>query len=112
MDITFDKALIFYNNGKFDNAEIICKELLKKNPDRISWLDISLNPNSIPIFTKNIDKIHWFSISANPSIFMYDYLGMKRHFYETYGKELIETLHHPKNFSKFGKDGWDLLEEN
>ena len=85
--------------------------ILEKNIHHIDWTCLSLNPNSIPIFRKNIDKIHWFSISANPSIFIYDYPGMQRHFYETYGKELIETMHHPKNFEKFGKHEWYLEEE-
>jgi len=40
MEITFDKALIFYNSGKFDNAEIICKELLKKNPESFELINL------------------------------------------------------------------------
>jgi len=40
MDITFDKALIFYSNGKFDNAEIICKELLEKNPESFELINL------------------------------------------------------------------------
>ncbi len=40
MEITFDKALIFYNNGKFDNAEIICKELLEKNPESFELINL------------------------------------------------------------------------
>jgi predicted O-linked N-acetylglucosamine transferase (SPINDLY family) len=40
MDITFDKALIFFSNGKFDNAEIICKELLKENPESFELINL------------------------------------------------------------------------
>ena len=40
MDITFDKALIFFSNGKFDNAEIICKELLEKNPESFELINL------------------------------------------------------------------------
>ena len=40
MDITFDKALIFFNSGKFDNAEIICKELLKENPESFELINL------------------------------------------------------------------------
>lgn len=40
MEITFDKALIFYNSGKFDNAEIICKELLEKNPESFELINL------------------------------------------------------------------------
>ena len=40
MNVTFDKALIFYNNGKFDNAEIICKELLKENPESFELINL------------------------------------------------------------------------
>ena len=40
MDITFDKALIFFNSGKFDNAEIICKELLEENPESFELINL------------------------------------------------------------------------
>ena len=40
MNVTFDKALIFYNSGKFDNAEIICKELLEENPESFELINL------------------------------------------------------------------------
>ena len=67
-----------------------------------------MNPYALPILKQNINKIDWYVLSSNPSIFTYDYPWIQRHFYETYGKELIETLHHPKNFSKFERNGWYL----
>ena len=84
--------------------------LLEKNLDKIDWHSLSRNPGAIYLLEKNIDKIYWPYLSSNPSIFIYDYPRMLKHFYESYGKDLIETLHHPKNFSKFEKDGWNLLE--
>ena len=85
--------------------------LLEKNMDKIDWEELSKNPNAIDLLEKNIDKIDdWYFLSQNPSIFTYDYPKMQKDFYDSYGKELIETLHHPKNFDKFGKHGWDLDE--
>ena len=82
--------------------------------DKIDWFYLSINPNAISILEKNIDKITnsgWNYISRNPTIFIYDYKSMQKHFYETYGKELIQTLYNPKNFHKFGKDYWNINED-
>ena len=62
-------------------------------------------------FFKNKDKIYWNNMIENPSIFVYDYESMQKHFFNTYGKELIETLYNPKNFHKFGKDHWNIDED-
>lgn len=40
MNITFDKALIFYNSSKFNDAEIICKKLLEKNPENLELINL------------------------------------------------------------------------
>lgn len=37
---------------------------LQKNPDKISWFDLSSNPNAIEIL--NMDKINWERLSLNP----------------------------------------------
>ncbi len=86
--------------------------LLEKNKNKINWNYLSLNPNAIDLLEKNQDKINWDFLSENPSIFEYDYEAMKSHFYgeHCYGKELIETLFHPRNFHKFSKDNWNIGE--
>ena len=40
MNVTFDKALIFYNSGKFDNAETICKKLLEENSENFELINL------------------------------------------------------------------------
>jgi len=50
-------------------------ELLKKNPDKINWFYLSVNPNAIQLLQENKnaikllkenpDKINWFQLSAN-----------------------------------------------
>ena len=40
MDVTFDKALIFYNSGKFDNAEDFFRGLaLVTNEGHLQYID-------------------------------------------------------------------------
>ena len=97
----------FYYLSKNPNSISI----LEKNIDQIDWYNLPLNPNAMSILEKNIDKINWKYLSANSSIFIYDYQSMQKHFYDTYGKELIETLYNPKNFHKFGKDHWNIDED-
>jgi len=40
MNITFEAALIFYKNGKFDNAEVICKKLLEQEPESFEVINL------------------------------------------------------------------------
>ena len=71
---------------------------------------LSENPceEAIQILQRNQNKIDWYRFSSNPEIFVYDYERMKKHFYGTYGKELVEKLYHPNNFHKFGEDYWNI----
>jgi ribosomal protein L24E len=41
--------------------------LLEKNPEKISWDNLSENPNAISLLEKNPDKISWFWLSRNPN---------------------------------------------
>ena len=40
-------------------------EILMKNPDKIDWEFISLNPSAIKIIKENLDKIDWNLLSSN-----------------------------------------------
>ena len=41
--------------------------MLEKNPDKIYWINLSLNPNAIHILEQNQDKIYWEYLSINPN---------------------------------------------
>jgi hypothetical protein len=43
------------------------KKVLEKNPDKIAWCFLSLNPNAIQLLKQNPDKIAWFSLPMNPN---------------------------------------------
>ena len=51
--------------------------LLEKNLDKIDWYNLSMNPNAIYILKKHPMKINWEWISMNPSIFEIDTVQMK-----------------------------------
>ena len=51
--------------------------ILEKNMDKINWLHLSLNPNAIHLLQQNMDKIDWSSLSANPNIFEIDTKQLK-----------------------------------
>jgi hypothetical protein len=38
-------------------------ELLKENQDKINWLNLSLNTNTIELLKENQDKINWNNIN-------------------------------------------------
>ena len=42
-------------------------ELFKKNPDKIDWHLLSLNPAAIHLLEQNPNKIDWHGLSANTS---------------------------------------------
>ena len=48
-------------------------ELLKDNPNKIEWRNLSLNPNAIELLKHNQEKIDWVVFSSNPNIFTYIY---------------------------------------
>src|SRR5437868_195435 len=43
--------------------------LLEKNPDKIYWAGLSMNPSdrAVSLLEKNPDKIHWGWLSSNPN---------------------------------------------
>ncbi len=51
--------------------------ILEKNMDKINWLHLSLNPNAIHLLEQNIDNINWNLLSKNPNIFEIDTKQLK-----------------------------------
>jgi hypothetical protein len=45
------------------------RELFQNNIEKLNWDCLSCNRNAIRLLKKNPDKIHWNNISLNPSIF-------------------------------------------
>ena len=45
------------------------REIFQNNIEKLDWYYLSSNPNAIHLLKKNPDKIHWNNISLNPSIF-------------------------------------------
>jgi hypothetical protein len=71
------------------------------------------NPSALSRFTNF--PIHFFlkkpgtlltNLFGNPAIVLYDYVKMQHQFLSTFGKELVETLYHPKNADKW--EGWQI----
>jgi hypothetical protein len=73
--------------------------LLEKNPDKIDWRSLSLNPNGIHLLEANQDKINWEWLSENPSIFDLDYEALKERCL-IYKEELIQKTMHPSRIQK------------
>jgi hypothetical protein len=68
---------------------------------------LSGNYNAIELLKKNPDKIDWDMISLNPSIFTYPYKEIKENF-EILGEEIIQKALHPKRMLRlmelYGED--------
>jgi hypothetical protein len=41
-------------------------KLLRKQPNKICWSNMSFNPAATELFKENIDKLNWVLIAANP----------------------------------------------
>ena len=54
---------------------------------------MSLNINAIELLKKNQDKINWINISQNPAIFTYDYKKIKENRKEINEEIIIKALH-------------------
>ncbi len=83
--------------------------LLEQNPDKINWSVLSGNPNAIHLLEKNQDKIDYEFLSRNPSIFVYNYVELKRRMKETIAEDLMKNRFHPKNMDKWV--GWGQEDE-
>ena len=58
------------NHDRFYNSYSRFPELIKiieKNPDSISWMQLSMNTAAIHLLEKNLEKISWNGLSANPA---------------------------------------------
>jgi len=111
--------------------------LIEKNMDKICWQRLSRNPAALHILEQNYDNISWedlLEFNTNPKkiyfiekelkkliscgcyfyeyfstfFIKYQYEKIKSHFYNTFGKELVEKLYHPSNAHKWQKDCWNI----
>ena len=90
--------------------------ILEKNIDKINWSSLinrNYNPKVIYLIEKNIKKCLKCYLSHGyddePYYFStffikYQYEKIKSHFYNTFGKELVEKLYHPNNAHKWIDD--------
>ena len=74
--------------------------MLEKNPDKIDWYSLTINPNAIELLEKNQDKIDWYSLSENPAIFEIDYQALNDRC-AIYKEELIQVTMHPSRIQKY-----------
>ena len=72
-------------------------DLLKTNPEYISWYWLSGNPNAIELLRENLDKISWDKLAINPSIFTYDYDKLVE---RPFTEELMQKVYHPIRFER------------
>ena len=81
-------------------------QLLRENPDKIDWYDLSYNPSleALNILKENPEKIGWEGLSQNPNIFTYDYEKMRENML-LFKEDLMKERFHPRNLRKFGSWG-------
>jgi len=102
--------IIIFHNYLYSNGSIVGNDaiqLLKDNPNKINWKNLSKNKNAIELLKKNPDKIDWNMFSLNSSIFTYDYKKIKQNFQEL-AEEIIAKALHPKRIfrliEEYGED--------
>lgn len=94
--------------------------LISSNPIAINFIEkkfnninfckknLSQNPAAIHILEANPDKISWPDLMTNPNalhmIFTYNYDEIRKFFYQSYGKELVEKFYHPDNAHRWIRD--------
>ncbi len=78
------------------------REFIDEN--KLNWVYLSGNSNAIELLKENPDKISWISLSLNKNIFTYDYKKIKE-----VNKELLEDLHaefwHPRRVNNWLNKG-------
>ena len=95
-DIT--SAQLFYSSNNLSISDTInlfsnygkIKLILDVNAYNYRYNNLLLNPNILSLI------LEW------------DYIAIKTHFYNSYGKELIEWIYNPIRNEKWGKNCWDL----
>jgi len=87
---------------------------LKKNPEKIDWFGILLNPHPevSGILEQNQEKIDWFWLSSNPCIFELDLDALKERC-AIFKEELIQRSMHPSRIQRLLDMGYEIedLEE-
>ena len=81
-------------------------DLLRENPLKIDWTQLSRNPcaEAIALLKENPLKIDWSQLSKNPSIFTYDYDKMRENML-LFKEDLMKERFHPRNLRKFSSWG-------
>ena len=76
LDIGVEKDIIeksgswfSYGGSKLGQGRDSVKSILKDNPEKINWRNLSRNPNAIDILRENPERINWYKLSENPMIF-------------------------------------------
>jgi hypothetical protein len=97
----FKKFQNFYFNVK--NIDIMNKTFETLNiSEKIEFI----------LFCSDSKGFEYGSLLLNPNVLSllleWDYSRIRYHFYNSYGKELIEWIYNPKNLNKWNKTCWDL----
>ena len=98
----FEPEYSYENLDKVDWMELSCNPnaipILEKHLDKVDWFVLSDNPNAIHILEKNLDKVDWEGLSINSNamhiLFPYDYPAMRNKM-QTLCRELTEYVFHP-----------------
>ena len=95
------------------NSSLDAIQLLKENPLQIHWTHLSLNPNAeaIQMLRENPLQIDWTQLSSNPSIFTYDYEKMRENML-LFKEDLMKERFHPRNLRKFSSWGFGGIDED
>ena len=65
-------------------------------------LSENTNEDAIEILKENPDKIHWKNLSQNPAIFVDTYRPACKAYFQKYViEEMMQVVWHPQNFKNF-----------
>ena len=92
------------NKTMTDNLELPMCLLDWIDKDNLNWDCLSRNINAIQLLRENPDKINWYNLSKNPSIFTYDYEKMRENVL-LFKEDLMKERFHPRNLRKFSSWG-------
>ena len=81
-------------------------ELLEKNQSKISWVQLSRNPNAIYLLERNQDKIYWDYLSVNEGYYELNYKFLKERM-DIIREDLMKVVYHPKRIKYYLNLGYD-----
>ena len=92
---------------KKEAIDLIRNNLEKKHYNYLDWCALSCNPFAIELLKENPKRIHWDELSLNPAIFQYNYQEMKIN-NEKLMNEVIEMALNPIRINdlmdRYGRD--------